>query len=185
MQDERRQTPFLPNSRRAFFGAALGLGTGLGASAGLAQAGAAQRPIRWVHGIAATIVDVHGLENDRVDGNARIVQGRSWSDVPLYFAMPSPGLDSGTPMKIIAVWIRHKAARGASISAITLHDCERTLMRMQKMAIRHDDWADTRLALDPPCYAARTLGLTLTCDFADVDRQLAISAVGCEFEMSV
>ena len=185
MQDGKRQTPFAPNSRRAFFGAALGLGAGLGAPASLAQAGAAKRPISWVHGVSATLVDAHGLENDRIEGNARIVRGRSWSNVPLYFAVPSPGLDQGTPLKIAAIWVRHKAARGASISAMTLHDCERTLVHMEKLAIRQDDWADTRLALDQPCFAARTLGVTLTCDFADVERQIAVSAVGCEFTMVV
>lgn len=183
MADEKQGVQFTMRNRRAFFGTALGMGAGLGASVGLARAGSVQNPISWVHGNSAMVADAHGLERDRVEGNARVVNGRSWSNVQLHFAVPSPALDTGLPLRVAAVWVRFKAQTGAQISAMVLHDCERTLTRRDKMDIRREDWDDVRIALDPPCLVARSLGLTLECAFADVSRQIAISAIGCEFAM--
>lgn len=182
MANGKHGAQFTIRNRRAFFGTALGLGVGLGAGAGLAKAGSVHNPINWVHGNSAMVANGQGLEHDQVEGNARVVRGRSWSNVQLHFAVPSPALDTGSSMRVAAVWVRFRAQNGARISAMTLHDCERTLMRREKMDIRGEDWDDVRIALDPPCLVARSLGLTLECAFADVARQIAISAIGCEFE---
>lgn len=184
MDDGKQEAQAAMRNRRGFLGTALGLGAGLGAGAGLAQAGNVRTPIRWVHANSAMIGNVHGLEHDRVEGNARVVNGRSWSNVQLHFAVPSPVLDTGVPVRVAAVWVRFKAQSGALISALTLHDCERTLTRQDKMDIRREDWDDVRIALAPPCLVARSLGLTLECTFGDVARQIAISAIGCEFELT-
>lgn len=183
MGEKQQDAPVVTRNRRGLLKTAFGLGAA-GAVAGLARAGAARTPISWVHGVSATIADAHGLERDWVEANARLVQGRSWSLVPLHFAVPSPVLDIGVPVPVTAVWLRVKAERGAAINALTLHDCERTLVRLEKLRICSDDWKDVRIALDPPCAVARSLGLTLDCAFADVGRQIAISAAGCEFAMS-
>jgi hypothetical protein len=183
MGEKRQDASMVMRNRRGLLKAAFGLGAA-GAAAGLAQAGPARPPISWVHGVSATITDAHGLERDRVEANARLVQGRSWSLVPLHFAVPSPAFDIGVPVPITAVWLRVKAERGATINALTLHDCELTLVRLEKLHIRSDDWKDVRIALDPPCAVARSLGLTLDCAFADVGRQISISAAGCEFAVA-
>lgn len=183
MADGKQGTQVNARDRRAFFGTALGLGAGLGATAGLAQTGSVRNPISWVHGNNATVLDAQGLERDRVVGNARVVHGRSWSTLPLHFAVPPPVMDTGVPLRVAAIWVRLKAERGAMISTMTLHDCERTVAHKEKMEIRQEDWGDVRVALDQPCFILRSVGLTLECTFADVDRQIAISAIGCEFEM--
>lgn len=184
MGDAQHGERVTAGDRRLFFKAALGVGLGIGA--GTAPAGAMPRnPISWVHGNSATVVDAQGLERDRMEGNARVVHGRSWSMVPLHYAIPSPVLDTGAPLKVTAMWVRMKAGQGATLNAMALHDCERTLARFDKLDLRRDDWADVRLALDPPCAMVRSLGVTLECTFADVARQIGISAIGCEFEMTI
>ncbi|OYQ36211.1 hypothetical protein CHU95_05320 [Niveispirillum lacus] len=185
MVDTKQETQFTIGNRRSFFGAALSVGAGLGLGTGLARAGSQQNPISWVHGTSATVADAQGLERDRVEGNARIVNGRSWSDVQLHFAVPAPVLDTGAALPVAAVWVRFRAQKGARIQSLTVHDCERTLTRREKLDIHQTAWGDVRIALDPSCLVARSLGLTLECAFADIARQIEISAVGCEFEMRV
>ncbi|SNS81493.1 hypothetical protein SAMN05880556_11294 [Azospirillum sp. RU38E] len=185
MVDARQWSQMFTRSRRAFFGAAVGLGAGFGMKAAPARATMARQPISWVHGNSATVVDAQGLERDRVEDNARVVHGRSWSRVPLHFAVPSLALDTGSGQRVTAIWIRFKAEQGALISAMTLHDCERTLTHRENLALQHVDWDDVRIALDPPCLMSRSLGLTLECSFSDVARQISISAIGCEFGMTV
>lgn len=170
--------------RRAFVAAAVGLGATVGGmAAGPAQAGAIRRSIRWVHGNSATVVDDQGLERDRIDGNARVVHGRSWSTIPLHFAVPTPFPEPGRPIRVTAVWLRLKAEAGACVSAMTVHDCEQTLAHVGGVDIRRDDWDDVRVGLDPPCVLHRSLGVTVECAFADVGRQIGVSAIGCEFEI--
>lgn len=183
MGNEKPLARMVTRNRRAFFRTATGVGATLAAGGGACASGVRRNPISWVHGTGATIVDAHGLERDRVEGSARVVHGRSWSTIPLHFAVPSPVLDTGASLRVKAVWVRLKAERGASIHAMTLHDCERTLVRIENMDIRRDDWEDVRVALDQPCGMVRSLGLTLECAFADVARQIGISTVGCEFEL--
>ncbi len=117
---------------------------------------------------------------DKVQGNARVVQGRSWSTVPLHFAVHSTGLDTSVPMRVSAVWVRLKADSGAKIVALALHDCETTIARVENIDLRQQEWGDVRIALNPPRNVMRSIGITLDCEFGDVARQIGISAVGCE-----
>ncbi|MFM2041482.1 MAG: hypothetical protein RLY86_58 [Pseudomonadota bacterium] len=180
-------------SRRRLFTSAVGFGAvGVGAalgSPGLARAGTSARPVSWVHGTAATVVrddgaaGADGVERDRVEGNARVVQGRSWSTVSLHYAVPMPMLDSGAPLDVRAIWVRLRSQAGAAITAVTLYDCERTIARLDGLDLRRADWDDARIALDPGSTVMRSPGLTIDCTFADVDRRIAISAIGCEFQV--
>ncbi len=166
-------------NRRTFFK------TAIGASAlpvGLAQAGSARHPVSWVHGNSATVVGAFDLEMDVMQGNARVVRGRSWSSVPLHFAVPLPGLDRGEPARVSAIWIRLQSGAGAAIRAIALHDCECTLARIEGLQLGQSEWGDVRIPLQPARAVTRSIGITLDCEFADVERQIGISAVGCEFQ---
>lgn len=166
--------------RRTFFKTTLGISI---LPASLAQVGSAKNPISWVHGNNATIVDAQDLEMDAVRGNARSVRGRSWSTIPLHFAVPSTGLDTSVPMRVSAVWVRLQAGAGAKIVAMALHDCETTVARIDGMALHRQEWGDVRIPLNPPREVMRSIGVTLDCQFADVERQIGISAVGCEFQV--
>jgi|GEM_PF-4905451 len=182
------------SGRRAFFTAALVAGatiTGgaIGAEAavpvlGLAALGSPQSPISWVHGNSATILAAHDLEMDQMQGNARVVRARSWTRLPMHFAIPAPVLDSRASLGIEAIWLRLRTEPGARISALSLHDCELTLARVENLDLRRADWADVRVPLTPVPRLVRSLGVTLDCDFADTQRVLGISAVGCEFRLA-
>jgi hypothetical protein len=151
---------------------------------GITTVGSTKNPISWVHGNNATIADANGLDTDAIRGNARVVRGRSWSSVPLHFAVPSTGLDTSVPMRVSAVWVRMKTGAGAKIVGMALHDCETTVARIDAMSETREEWSDVRIALNPPREVMRTIGVTLDCEFADVEREISISAVGCEFELA-
>lgn len=165
-------------NRRMFFKAALGSSI---LPTDITHAASTKSPISWVHGNSATIADVIDLEMDKLQGSARVVQGRSWSVVPLHFAVPSIAKDSNKPMYVNAVWVRLKTDLGAKIVALALHDCETTIARVENIDLRQQEWGDVRINLNPPRKVMRSIGITLDCEFGDVARQIGISAVGCEF----
>jgi len=77
--------------------------------------------------------------------------------------------------------VRLQTREGGRISAVALHDCETTLARLDGMELHQQDWGDMRIPLRAVCEVRRSIGITLECAFADVERQVGISAVGCEF----
>lgn len=164
-------------NRRIILKASLGLST-LPLAAATVNTLAA--PISWVHGNSATVMDTHDLEMDGIRGNARVVQGRSWSTLPLYYAIPSPMQTPGAPMKISAIWVRLQGGRGAAIASMAVHDSEMTLVRLDNLSLQHEHWQDVRIPLAAPLCITRCIGVTLECQFADVERHISISAVGCE-----
>ncbi|WP_374339775.1 hypothetical protein [Leeia sp.] len=145
-----------------------------------ASPGALAAPISWVHGNSAAVINAHQLEADSIRGNARVVQGRSWSTLSLHYAIPSPMQLPGPLMKVSAIWIRMQGGKGASISSVALHDGEIALVRLDTLNLQHEQWQDVRIPLATPLCITRCIGVTFECQFADVDRYISISAVGCE-----
>lgn len=179
--EKNRTDDALPNQRRrTFFKAAFGASM---LQTSIASAGSKKNPISWVHGNNATIAAPHDFELDAVHGNTRVVRGHSWSTLPLHFAVPSTGLDTSVPMQVSAIWVRLQADSGAKIVGLALHDCETTVARIDHLDLRLQEWGDVRIPLNPPRNVVRSIGVTLDCEFADVERQISISAVGCEFQL--
>ena len=169
-----------PSARRSFIASALALGAAVLPSR-VVSAGNAGRSISWVHGSSAMLAGARQLESDVIQGNARVVRGRSWSSIPLHFSVPSPGLESGRRMRIAAVWLRFQSGGGAWVESVMLHDCEVTVARIDGLALRQPEWGDVRVPFDKPCAVARCIGVTLGCKFEETGRQVCVSAVGCEF----
>jgi hypothetical protein len=182
MENEERPERSEPQqlARRAFMTATIALG-GLSLPMRMANAGTADAPIGWVHGSGATIAGARSLESDAIQGNARVVRGRSWSSLPLHFAIPTLSLDTGRPTKIRAIWLRLQTGSGARIGSVALHDCEKTVAHVDGLSLQRTHWGDLRIPLAAPQRIARGIGVTIGCEFDAIDRQVAISAVGCEF----
>lgn len=87
-------------------------------------------------------------------------------------------------MLVSAVWVRLKTDSGARIVALALHDCETTITRVENLDLHQQEWRDVRIALTPPRNVHRSLGITLDCEFGEIERQIGISAVGCELSLT-
>lgn len=167
--------------RRTFFKVTLGVA---GFPKRDSKASSTKHLIAWVNGTAAVALPRDELEEDAVLGSTYFIRGRSWSSLPLHFAVPPTGLDTGMPMRISAVWVRLKASAGAKIVGVALHDCETTVARVDGLEVHRGEWGDVRIALEPAREVVRTIGVTLDCEFSDVEREISISAVGCEFDLA-
>ena len=180
IEDRRTESDACVHPRRAFIASSVAFGASI-VPLSIATAGTTASPIGWVHGSSATLAGAQSLESDVVHGNARVVRGRSWSTIPLHFAIPTPWLDSGRPMRIGAIWLRLQTGSGAHVGSVALHDCETTIARIDDLSLQRPEWGDIRIPFDSPRRIARSIGVTIGCEFRDIERQVGISAVGCEF----
>lgn len=181
--------------RRLFKLLALALaGGGLGVALPLRQAvalvdvpGALAIPsmtTQWVHGHGLLVGEPEKVESDVAAGPSRRIRGLSYSRNQFHFVISTPSVPKGGRLQVASASVRFKTQAGAVITGVHLFDGERSVADVGGLELRSSDWAEHRIAFDPPVEIRRGLSVSLQAAFDAVDRELEIGALGCELQLA-
>ncbi len=167
------------------FGVGLVGGASVLASKALATAGAEPyamcAKVQWVHGHGSIVGDPTRIEVSHCSASSRQLRGTSYSTNAFHFLIPSPPLRAGTLTYVNKVYVRYRTASGASIIGLRVFDGELIVMEQTGLEFRSEEWTQQEFRFDHPIGVKTALGISLCAAFGSTDREIEISALGCEF----